>query len=292
MSSKYIFIKNKSYLSFKNNSLCIKNENTDTSVCLDDIDTIIIENQQTTLTSSLLANLAEANISTIFTNKNFHPCAISVGLYKNSRTTKIQRAQLSVSKPRHNRLWKDIIYAKILNQADTLSFLGGKNNMYNLLPKITSADKGNIEAHGARLYFNSLFGKDFCRKNENDTRNAVLNYGYSIIRSSISRHVIAYGLNPSFGIWHSSELNSFNLSDDLIEPFRPIVDKYVFENIQKDSIFLPRHKQELIGILYKTVKTEQGNMSINETIKWVVSSYQSFCLEKRSGIFLFTLELK
>lgn len=290
MSFKQIFIKNKSYLSYQNNSMSVKNEFTNTLVSLDDIDIIIIENQQTTITSSLLSNLAKADISVVFVDDKFNPTAISMGLYKNSRTSKIQKSQININKPRLNRLWQTVIYNKVLNQADVLNTIKNDEYLYSLLKRINSGDKNNIEAVSASYYFKELFGKDFYRKNDEDNRNIALNYGYSIIRSSIIRYIIAYGLNPSFGMWHSSELNAFNLADDLIEPFRPIVDKYVLKNINKNNPISSINKQELVALLYSKVKNNQEqSTSVNEVIKNIVASYQSFCLNKRDDIELFTL---
>ena len=290
MSFKQIFIKNKSYLSYQNNSMSVKNEFTDTLVCLDDIDIIIIENQQTTITSALLSNLAQANISVVFVDDRYNPSAISMGLYKNSRTSKIQKSQININKPRLNRLWQTVIYSKVLNQADILNTIKKDGYLYSLLKRINSGDKNNIEAISASYYFKELFGKDFYRNNSEDNRNIALIYGYSILRSSIIRYIIAYGLNPSFGMWHSSELNAFNLADDLIEPFRPIVDKYVFNNVNKNNPISSINKQELVALFYFKVKNNQEkNISVNEAIKNIVASYQSFCLNKRDDIELFTL---
>ena len=290
MSFKQIFIKNKSYLSYQNNSMSVKNEFTDTLVSLDDIDIIIIENQQTTITSALLSNLAKADISVVFVDDKFNPTAISIGLYKNSRTSKIQKSQININKPRLNRLWQTMIYSKVSNQADVLNSIKKDEYLYSLLKRINSGDKNNIEAVSASYYFKELFGKDFYRNNIEDNRNIALNYGYSILRSSIIRYIIAYGLNPSFGMWHSSELNAFNLADDLIEPFRPIVDKYVLNNVSKNNLISSINKQELVALLYSKVKNNQEQTtSVNEAIKNIVASYQSFCLNKREDIELFSL---
>ncbi len=290
MSFKQIFIKNKSYLSYQNNSMSVKNEFTDTLVSLDDIDIIIIENQQTTITSALLSNLAKADISVVFVDDKFNPTAISIGLYKNSRTSKIQKSQININKPRLNRLWQTMIYSKVSNQADVLNSIKKDEYLYSLLKRINSGDKNNIEAVSASYYFKELFGKDFYRNNIEDNRNIALNYGYSILRSSIIRYIIAYGLNPSFGMWHSSELNAFNLADDLIEPFRPIVDKYVLNNVSKNNLISSINKQELVALLYSKVKNNQEqSTSVNEAIKNIVASYQSFCLNKRDDIELFSL---
>lgn len=270
--------------------MSVKNDSTQTLISLDDIDIVMIENQQTTITSALLSNLAKANISVVFVDDKFTPSAISIGLNKNSRTTKIQKAQVSVKKPRHNRLWREIIYAKILHQGDVLNTLREDKYLYTLLKKINSGDRGNIEAIGASYYFKELFGKDFSRHSVEDNRNIALNYGYSIIRSSIARHIVAYGLNPSFGMWHSSELNAFNLADDLIEPFRPIVDRYVLQNVSKKSKLTFQYRQDLTGLLYAKVKNSKDeNSSVNEAIKNMVSSYQSFCLGKRENIEIFKI---
>lgn len=290
MSFKQIFIKNKSYLSYQNNSMSVKNEFTDTLVSLDDIDIIIIENQQTTITSALLSNLAKADISVVFVDDKFNPTAISIGLYKNSRTSKIQKSQININKPRLNRLWQTVIYSKVSNQACVLNTIKDDEYLYSLLKRINSGDKNNIEAVSASYYFKELFGKDFYRNNIEDNRNIALNYGYSILRSSIIRYIIAYGLNPSFGMWHSSELNAFNLADDLIEPFRPIVDKYVLNNVSKNNLISSINKQELVALLYSKVKNNQEqSTSVNEAIKNIVASYQSFCLNKRDDIELFSL---
>jgi len=270
--------------------MSVKNEFTDTLVSLDDIDIVIVENQQTTITSALLSNMAKANISVVFIDNKHNPSAISMGLYKNSRTSKIQKSQIYIKKPRLNRLWQSIIYSKILNQADVLNTVKNDTYLYSLLKRITSGDKKNIEAVGASYYFKELFGENFYRNHTVDNRNIALNYGYSIIRSSIARYIIAYGLNPSFGIWHSSELNAFNLADDFIEPFRPIVDFYVLNNISKNNPISSQNRQELVGLLYyKVINAQNQQTSVNEAIKNIVASYQSFCLYKRDDIELFML---
>ena len=268
----------------------VKNEFTNTLVCLDDIDIIIIENQQTTITSALLSNLAQSNISVVFVDDKYNPSAISMGLYKNSRTSKIQKSQININKPRLNRLWQTVIYSKVSNQAGVLNTIKDDEYLYSLLKRINSGDKNNIEAVSASYYFKEVFGKDFSRNNSDDNRNIALNYGYSILRSSIVRYIIAYGLNPSFGMWHSSELNAFNLADDLIEPFRPIVDRYVLNNVSKNNPISSTNKQELVALLYSKVRNNQEqNISVNEAIKNIVASYQSFCLNKRDDIELFSI---
>lgn len=290
MSFKQIFIKNKSYLSYENNSMSVKNEFTQALVSLDDIDIIIIENQQTTITTALLSNLALANISVVFVDETYMPSAISIGLYKNSRTVKVQKAQLTFSKPKKNRLWQEIIKAKVHHQALVLGDYDNNEYLYTLVNKVQSADKTHIESIAASYYFKALFGKAFVRQDDLDARNGVLNYGYSIFRSAIARYVVAYGLNPAFGIWHSSELNAFNLADDLLEPCRPIVDRFVKMNIQGDMLLTPQIKQQLASLLFiQVVNNANAKVLLKDAMKSLVASYQSICLGKRESLELFML---
>lgn len=290
MSLQKLYIKNKSYLSYKHNLISIKIDDYETTVCFDDIDTIIIENQQTTITSALLSQLSKADINVIFCDEKFMPSSILLGINKNSRTTKIQKAQIIVSKPKLNQIWKDIVTSKVTNQAKILKKLNKSSDyLDSLIPRIKSNDKENIEATAAAYYFKELFGKDFSRNDPENINNAVLNFGYAIFRSSICRYLIAYGLNPAFGIHHSSELNAFNLADDLIEPFRPIIDDYVVRNIKKDMELNSKIKIDLLKLLDKTVVYDSKNTTVSNCMKSIVANYQSICLLKCEELTLFEL---
>ncbi len=268
--------------------MSVKNEFTQTTVSLDDIDIVIIENQQTTITSALLSNMAKANISVVFVDETYMPSAISIGLYKNSRAVKVQKAQLVLSKPKKNRLWQEIIKTKVHHQALVLGSHDTNEYLYALVNKVQSADKTYIESIAASYYFKALFGKDFARQDEFDARNGALNYGYSIFRSAIARYIVAYGLNPAFGIWHSSELNAFNLADDLLEPSRPIVDRFVGQNFKKNTKLTSQIKQELVSLLFTQVIDGFGKkVLLKDAMKSLVASYQSICLGKKENLELF-----
>ena len=244
---------------------------------------LIVENQQTTLTATLLSKLAQKNICTVFVDEKFMPSAINIPLYKNSRVSLVQKAQLKISKPKYNRLWKNIIIAKIKHQSFVLKKYRTSNALDGLWTRVVSADKTNTEALAANIYFPILFGKDFLRRDDNVT-NAALNYGYSIIRSSIARYLIAYGLNPVFGIFHSSQVNNFNLADDFIEVFRPVIDEFVFNHAKNFGF---KEKKELSSLLYEYNLfniEENRKLSLDNAIKTLIASYQSFCLGKREDI--------
>ena len=290
MSFQKLYIKNKSYLSYKHNLISVKIDDFETTVCFDDIDTIVIENQQSTITSALLSQLTKSNINVIFCDEKFMPSSILLGINKNSRTSKIQKSQIVVSKPKLNQIWKDIVTSKVKNQSKVLKKLN-KNYDYieSLIPRIKSNDKENIEATVAAYYFKELFGKDFSRNNPDNINNVALNFGYAIFRSSICRYLITYGLNPAFGIHHSSELNSFNLADDLIEPFRPIVDNYVTRFIKEDMELNSSIKIALLKLLDETVTYDNRNMTVSNCMKLMVANYQSICLLKSEELILFEL---
>ncbi|MFW2609748.1 type II CRISPR-associated endonuclease Cas1 [Aliarcobacter butzleri] len=183
-----------------------------------------------------------------------------------------------------------MVYLKVENQSKILKIFNIKENyLDSLLPRVKSNDKQYIEATAAAYYFKELFDKDFTRNSLTDERNSALNFGYTVFRSSICRYLIAYGLNPSFGIHHSSELNAFNLADDLIEPFRSIVDLYVRRNIKKNTELSSSIKIELLKLLDEIVIYDGKRVQVSYCMKQIVANYQSICLDKNDELKLFIL---
>ena len=180
------------------------------------------------------------------------PCAVLTPFANHSRGLAVLRSQLDCSEPRKKRLWQKIVQAKIANQARCLEFCRGKEAsgiVSAYAAGVRSGDSGNVEAAAAVKYFPLLFGPEFVRRDE-DVLNASLDYGYAILRGCIARYIAVYGLLPVLGLHHRSELNRFNLADDLIEPFRPLVDLMVFsmEELHGDE-FTPDCKKLLFGCL-------------------------------------------
>ena len=290
MSLQKLYIKNKAYLSYTNNLIKIKTEDSENTVCLDDIDTILVENYHITISTALLAQLSKSDISVIFCDEKFMPSSILLGINKNSRTTKIQKAQVLLSKPKLNQIWQKIVYSKVENQSKVLKIFSIKENyLDSLLPRVKSNDKEYIEAVAAAYYFKELFDSDFSRNSLLDGRNSALNFGYTVFRSSICRYLVAHGLNPAFGIHHSSELNAFNLADDLIEPFRPIIDLFVKINIKKDTELSSAIKVELLKLLDEIVVYDNQRVQVSYCMKQIVANYQSICLGKVEDLKLFKI---
>jgi len=152
------------------------------------------------------------------------------------------------------------------------------NTLTKYLKEIELGDKTNREGHAAKVYFNALFGKKFSRDDEENVINAALNYGYAIVRGMIARSIICYGLEPSLGLFHSSELNSYNLADDFIEVFRPVVDLHVsgrFDISEVDRALTPEIKRELYGIVNYDMLVRGEKHILSNCIDKVVASYSS-----------------
>lgn len=135
---------------------------------------------------------------------------------------------METGKPLQKRLWQQVVIQKIRNQALCLQLLelDGHEELLRMCKEVQSGDRTHVEAKAAAYYFRCMYGLGFSRGNDHII-NSALNYGYAIIRGMIARSIICYGLEPSIGIFHHSELNNYNLADDMIEPFRPLVDLYV-----------------------------------------------------------------
>lgn len=183
-----------------------------------------------TLTQNLLSAIAENKVSTIICNKRHLPSAVLLAYSQASRGAKIAKAQLNLSEPTRKQLWRKNIKVKIQNQADVLKKYNlPHEDLEKLAKTVRSGDAGNNESTAARLYFARLLEKSTRRKPM--WHNSALNYGYAIVRSSIARSVASRGLNAMIGINHHSELNQYNLVDDLIESLRPFVDDYIMSTV-------------------------------------------------------------
>jgi CRISPR-associated protein Cas1 len=184
------------------------------------------------------------------------------------------RRQLALDRPTSKRLWTNIVRAKIQNQADCLELSGnlGAEYLRAIAQKVRSGDPDNLEGLASAFYFRNLFDKHFTRST--DTRvNSALNYGYAIIRGAIARILVSHGFLPAFGIHHHSEQNAFNLADDLIEPFRPLVDLFVRVNFRHESRALDsKDKASLVELLHFDMGTEDGASTVLVCIEKCVTS--------------------
>ena len=205
-------------------------------VPLDDIAAVIASGHGIIHSSNLLAALAERGAPFVLCGHNYQPVGMLLATDGNYHQAKRIEAQLNAGKPLKKRLWQSIVRSKLEMQACTLGHCGQASAPISaLIPKVRSGDPDNIEAQAARRYWTLLFGTSFRRDREATDVNSLLNYGYTIIRSATARGVIAAGLHPSIGLHHANAYNAFRLVDDLIEPFRALVDLRVHAILQQGT---------------------------------------------------------
>jgi CRISPR-associated protein Cas1 len=257
---------------------------------LADISAIILENPQISITASTLAICANSSIALFVCDSTHTPNGILTPLGTHSRHTKTTRAQLEWSEPFKKRCWQKIIKAKIKNQAKLLEKtdnLVAAKRLANIASKVTSGDNTNCEAQAAAVYFKNLF-KNFSR-NLNCVQNSALNYGYTILRGAVARSVAASGFVPAVGLFHNSELNSFNLADDILEPFRPFVDETVlnmFGAKTQETDLTKESRAELIALLGESCYIGAQHETILNAVYLVAKSLMSCSFEKNSDTIL------
>jgi len=239
-------------------------------VPFEDIAVIVLNHREITLTHPVLSACADYGIGLYSTGDNHQPNGVFMPFLQHSRATRMQRLQLDLDKPSTKRAWARVVQAKILNQARCMELLGvaGADRLASYARRVRSGDAGNLEAQASAYYFPQVFGRSFHRSQERWT-NAALDYGYAVLRGACARALVAHGMLPSIGLFHSSEQNAFNLADDLIEPYRPIVDLHVAQQHppQDDGELQPADKVALVGLLNVDVAMPRGQMSVLASIE-------------------------
>lgn len=269
MSFRTVVISKQSKLSYKNRFLVVKQEDDEKYIHLSEIDTIIVDSISTVVTNYLLKELSDNKINIIFCDEKHNPFGEISSYYSRHNTSKQIKKQIAWKQKDKNVLWQKIIRNKILNQATLLKKI--KCNKYRILldyvDEIEIGDKTNREGHAAKVYFNLLFGSNFIRHND-DNVNSALNYGYAILLSTINKEVIANGYLTQLGINHKNEFNQFNLSCDLMEPFRVIIDNFVYFN--KERELDTNYKMDIVNIFNQPYKFQSKSYSLKDVIKFYV----------------------
>ena len=231
MAWRVVSIENPAQLSLRDNRIVIKQDE-EVSLPLEDIDTLLLDNYAISISANLLSELSRNKVTTILCDDKHLPASILVPFSQHSRQAKVSRAQLSITEPLRKNLWRNIVIQKINNQAKVLEkfdYIHESENLKSLAKTVRTDDSDNRESVAARSYFAILL--DDATRRKPMWHNSALNYGYAIVRSSLAKSLAARGLVLSQGIFHHNELNSFNLVDDIIEPFRPAVDEYILKTV-------------------------------------------------------------
>ena len=287
MSFRTVVITNQLKLNYKNRFLVVKQDNDEKYIHLSEIDTIIVDSISVSISSYLLKELSNNKINIIFCDEKHNPFGELSSYYLSHNTSKKITNQTKWTNESKDILWQKIIKNKIINQALMLNKI--KSKKYDLVlsyvEEVKLGDKTNREGHSAKVYFNELFGKDFVRNNS-DEINAALNYGYAILLSTINKEVVSNGYLTQLGIHHKNEFNQFNLSCDLMEPFRVIIDNFIYynQNRELDTQF----KLDIINIFNNRYSYDNKKYILKDIIKLFVKNaldsiedinkYKEFCI--------------
>ena len=238
----------------KNCQLVVENHNTGEikTTPIEDIGVVIIENQMANITIPALNAMTENNCAVVFCDSRHMPASMLMNLDSNAVQAETYKFQIDASVPLKKNLWKQVVEAKIKNQANLLNEIGKDGNILKpCYSNVKSGDADNREGIAARLYWKELFGDSFNRNREGEDPNSLLNYGYSILRAGMSRAIMGSGLFPAFGLFHKNRYNAFPLADDLMEPYRPYVDQMVYQLLQCGETTLnTESKKVLLRIMF------------------------------------------
>lgn len=266
MSWRTVIISNQSKLDYKMGYMVVRGEETK-RVLVEEIATLVVENPAVSLTGCLVEALIEKKVKVIFCDSKRNPTAELVPHHGSHDCAAKIRTQVAWDCEVKAVIWQEIISEKIRKQAEFLIGLGKVNEaelLKSYVGQVELSDATNREGHAAKVYFNALFGMDFTRSEESPT-NAALNYGYSLILSSFNREVSANGYLTQLGIFHDNMFNHFNLSCDLMEPFRIVVDRYVRSEVM--PVFGKDEKHYMWKILEEAVLIDGNTQTVANAIK-------------------------
>lgn len=277
MGYRQVFIKKSEKLSFKDNQLVVTKDNEDTKVPLEDINYVIIEDATTIITTRLLAELGKNAIALIICDEKHEPSSIMYPYnhhYKQLENLELQLTNTGLLK---DELWKLVVTQKIINQRRVLEIKTMDEytieKIDNFITEVEPGDVGNREGLAAKMYFRILFGSNFIRHYDDGVNNA-LNYGYTIFRSCLVRLLSVYGLLTYYGINHKSKTNNFNLAYDFVEPFRPVVDSFVYEHLDELTEELSYDiRKQLVNLLNYEVMSEGKRCTVEYAMELLVKSY-------------------
>jgi CRISPR-associated protein Cas1 len=287
MLKKTILLENKASLSTKNLQLVIKTEARESSIPIEDIGYIVVDNPEIYISIPTINFLIENNTSLIICDKNHLPNGMFLNLNSHHIQQEIFKNQIDATQPLKKQLWQQTIVEKITNQGILLESISKKKNNFDFLAsKVLSGDTTNMEGVAASFYWKSFFDMNFKRERFGDYPNNFLNYGYAILRAATARALSGSGLLNTLGIHHKSKYNAFALADDIMEPFRPIVDEKVFELMQTydEQELNTQLKSELLQILTRTVYFKEEKSPLMVALQKTASSLQQCYTGERKKI--------
>lgn len=257
-------------------------------VPLDDIAAVIANAHGLSYTNNLLVALAERGAPFVLCAANHNVVGMLWPVDGNHHQAKRFDAQLAANQPTHKRLWAEVVRSKLQQQAAALEAAGAPiAPLTALIKKVRSGDPDNLEAQGARRYWGLLFGDEFRRDQSGDGINALLNYGYTVLRAATARAIVAAGLHPTLGLHHANNSNPMRLVDDLMEPFRPIVDLHVWQlHRNGEAGVTPDTKRSLVRTLYDDMQSNSGATPVMVCMQRLAVSLAQVYLGEREKLDL------
>lgn len=255
---------------------------------LDDIAAVIANAHGLSYTNNLLVALAARGAPFVLCAANHNAVGMLLPIEGNFEQSRRIEAQIAASQPTHKRLWASVVRAKLEQQAAALEATGAPTApLTALVAKVKSGDPDNLEAQGARRYWTLLFGDAFRRDQNAGGTNGLLNYGYTVLRATTARAVVAAGLHPGIGLHHSNDNNAMRLVDDLMEPFRPMIDLKVWLLLRHGETEVnPATKRALVRTLYDDMQTESGATPVMVCTQKLCTSLAQVYLKERDKLDL------
>ena len=291
MTWRIVHVNQSEKMHLKLDNLVVKKHGEEFVIPLSDISMIVAEGGDTIVTLRLLSALSKYNIALIVCDNEHLPTGIFHSQNGHFRAYKKLQNQIGWTQDQKDKMWQIVTYFKINNQQDVLSMFEKNIEAIQLLADykdhVELGDRSNREGHAAKVYFNELFGKQFTRvtQQEADVINAGLNYGYAIMRAQMARIVSGYGLNGLLGIFHKNEYNQFNLVDDLMEPFRQIVDIWVYQNLRNQEYLKYEYRLQLTNLLNAKIKYGKEVCTVTGAMDKYVKGFIKCIDEKETSKF-------
>jgi CRISPR-associated protein Cas1 len=294
MIKRTLYFGNPAYLKTKNEQLIIslKDSEEEKQVPIEDIGVLILDHSQITITQPTLSRLLHNNTAVITCDETHHPVGLFLNLDGHTLQSQRFKTQTEASVPLKKQLWQQTVEAKILNQAKLLAKERAENKLLlNLVKKVKSGDSDNCEAQAANYYWKNIFPEflNFRRFREGEPPNNLLNYGYAILRAVVARNLVGSGLLPTLGIFHRNQYNAYCLADDIMEPYRPYVDKVVCDIVRMNGKFLEmtaKMKEQLLGIPAMDVMLNNEKSPLMNAVQRTTASLAK-CFEGNSRKILY-----
>lgn len=294
MIKRTLYFGNPAYLKTNNEQLVIEMQDSGEtkSTPIEDIGLVILDHQQITITQAVIAKFLAANVALVTCDNTHHPAGLMFNLEGNSLQSMKVQAQVEASQPLKKQLWQQTIVAKINNQAFLLKDQKVEEKyLINLSTEVKSGDPGNCEAKAASYYWKRIFPTflEFKRERYGEPPNNILNYGYAILRALVARSIVGSGLLPTLGIHHRNQYNAYCLADDIMEPYRPYVDKLVCSIIRQNGKFLELSttiKRDLLSIPTIDVQIDGQKSPLMNAVQRTTASLAK-CFEGKSRKLLY-----